>query len=185
MKTESFRRGKNMRYYANRSYVLGTFDIKIKDEEGNDRYVFSNQGKVGYNYALCDTSGKKYADIKQVISFRNKIRIQTDTKEIEMSFKYPFKINPDPYCKFKGLNWITEGDIHHHEYCVHDESNVVARVGLTGTQDVDANAVTKALNNMHRDLEIECSDEYDAPLILAVVIAIELAECSAGTHSSS
>ena len=69
-----------MRYYADRSYVMGTFDIKIKDEEGNDRYVFSNQGKVGYNYALCDTSGKKYADIKQVISFRNKFRIQKRLK---------------------------------------------------------------------------------------------------------
>lgn len=173
-----------MRYYADRSYLMGTFDVAIKDELGNDRYILSNQGKVGYNYALRDSSGKKYADIKQVISFSNKFRIQAEGREIEMSFKYPFKINPDPYCKFKGLDWSTEGDIHHHEYCVRDGSNVVARVGLAGGRDRNMNTVQRALDNMQRDIEIECSDEYDDPLTLAVVIAIELAEHSDGTRNS-
>ena len=147
-----------MKFYASRSYLRGTYDFMIRDDKGNDYFSLTNQGKVGYNYALCDMSGKKYADVKQVISFSNKFRINTETKEIMMYFKYHFKINSDPYCSFKGLDWSTEGDIHKHDYCVLDGANVVAQVHLTGTPSQRANLIERALENRERDLEIDCNN---------------------------
>ena len=179
-----------MKYRAARAYLSGTYDTVIKDAMYRDCFTLTNQGKVGYNYALCDMSGKKYADVKQVISFiqmitfNNKYRINTETKEILMHYTYPPKINGDPYCKFKGLDWSTQGDIHQHEYSVLDGANVVAQVRLTGTPTQASNPLEKALSDRNRDLEIDCNENYDVPLTLAVVFAIELAEKTDGTRYS-
>lgn len=43
-----------MKYYAARSYIFGTYDTVVKDEQGNDCFTLTNQGKVGFNYALCE-----------------------------------------------------------------------------------------------------------------------------------
>lgn len=179
-----------MRYSFSRSFILGAPDAVVKDEQGNDCYKLVNKGKVGFNYELFDVSGKSHAIIKQVISFKNKFVIRTNDRDITMLFKHELKINGDAYCQFKGLDWSTDGDLHHHEYSVRAGNGVVARVRITGSDYNTGKTVSIAdginalQNEMQRSLEIECIDENNIPLTLAIIIAIELAERSDGSRYS-
>ncbi|MBP5493023.1 MAG: hypothetical protein J6Y08_09275 [Clostridiales bacterium] len=172
-----------MKYRVPRSLTFGMGNIEIKDEWGKDRYNLLYLHKVGYSFEFCDVAGKKFADIKQVISFSNKFKVKTETKEVTVHFKYPLKINALPYCKFTNLDWSTQGDIHHREYFVLDGSKEVAHISLAGPANDDPHLTRRALSDMQRDLEIKVSDEYDEPLTLAVIIAIELAQKADATRS--
>lgn len=176
-----------MRYFANRSFLMGTFDILITDENGAECFSLLNQGKIGYNYGLYDQDKRKLGNVKQHIafSFKNRFDVDLNGREVQIVFSHRFKINGEAYCKFTGLDWRTEGDLHHHDYSVLDGNKVMARVRLTGTVEQDKRDPFKVVaNEMNRSLEIECADDGDAALILAVVFAIELAEKCDGSRYS-
>lgn len=181
---------KIMRFFVSRSFLFGVTAGVIKDEQGIERFRFLNSGKVGYSFELFDMKGTKCAEVKQMISLSNKFTVKTDVKDIIILFKHKLKINGDAYCRFKGIDWSTEGDIHHHNYSIRDGSSIVARVRLTGTEYrtdkiVDMTDGLKALQNeKQRSLEIDLTDGYDDPLTLAVVMAVELAEQCDGSRYS-
>ena len=176
-----------MRFYAERTYLMGTFDIEIKDAQGNCCYKLVNQGKVGYNYGLYDVGGNKLANVKQHIafSFKNRFDVDMDGKKVEIVFTHKLKINGEAYCKFTGLDLSTEGDIHHHDYSLKDDSGIVARVRLIDYEKPDMSDLIGTIKNaMNTPLEIDLRDDEDTPLVLALVFAIELAEKCDGSRYS-
>lgn len=177
-----------MRYYAKRSYLMGTFDIPVTDDQGTECFKLINQGKIGFNYSLTDKSGRKLANVKQHIgfSFKPRFDIEIENKKISAVLSHKMKINGDAYCKFTGLDWSTDGNLHHHDYQVMDGARVMARVYLKGTSVQARTDPFKAIQNeLDRPLVIECGDDADEPLVLAVVFAIELAERCDNSGSAS
>ena len=174
-----------MKYIVNRISVSNTPDFIIRDAHGKDLYKLTNQAKVGSNYGLFDVAGKKCADIKQVISFSNKIRITSDSREITLTLSFPYRINGDPFIKFKGLDWSTQGNICHHVYSILDGSYEVARVRMTGALDPNMDLFSKMIATKHREMEIDCNDKYDEPLTFAVIIAIEIAADAEGSRTAN
>ena len=156
-----------MKLYIKQKVFSFKDKFKIKDEEGNDKYIV--EGKflsLGKKLYVFDKIGNEVAYIEQkVLSFMPKFFVYVKGEKIaEVHRKFTIL---KPLYEITEKNWITSGKILGHEYTITDNLS----------QSVVAN-IQKAWLTWGDYYEVNINDKWDEISVISVVLAIDAAIAS-------
>lgn len=114
--------------YVKHKSISSNRKFTVKDEKGNDKYsVEGERNSIGLNVRIYDSNFNELAFLQQkVLSFMPKFFLFVCGEQVAEIRKKVQLLKPK--YEISGLNWIVEGDVLNHDYCILEAGKPVATI---------------------------------------------------------